>query len=465
MVALTRRRVLAGGVGMVGSAMMTLAAAGCGAPASGSTGAGRPVLEMWAFSQTRTAWQQRAFKKYYSQGDGRGTPIRYGGRFDINFLVLPYSQMHDKMMITTQAGQGGPDIVDIEISRYSQFIKGGVVAFVPLNDYMKPFGGEEALFKGSATDPWSWKGEIHGLGNELNACAMAYRWDLFEQYGIKAPIATYEEMAEAGRKLQRDTNGKVFMIDFNPTGWDSSYWWIMALQQGGGLFDSDGRPRWDDAIGVRTMKFIQEALHGPALDDKNVWGMVSPSGPSRYAAFINGEILTILGPSWNISGFPRQNLKQTDGKWMVQPMPLWASAPNSAPTATWGGTGVSVPRTARHRDWAIEFVLWEHFTPDAVIEDYRERQVWPTLKKAWSNPELTAPIPWFNNQRVGDVISQIADKIPKWYNSPYWPEGTDAFTRVGVVPALQGKRDPAQTLREATAEALRIINFESASAS
>ena len=110
----------------------------------------------------------------------------------------------------------------------------------------------------------------------------------------------------------------------------------------------------------------------------------------------------------------------------------------------------------------MEFELWEHFSPDAVIEDFRERQVWPTLKKAWSNPELTAAIPWFNNQRVGPIINDVAGQIPKWFNSPFWPEATDAFTRVGLVPAFQGKREPAQTLADATLEAERIMNFESA---
>ena len=458
---ITRREFLRGPASVAVAALVAPLVTACGGPSSSAgVSTGKPQLEMWAFSQTRTAWQQRAFKQYYSQGDGRGTPIKYGGEFDINFLVLPYSQMHDKMMITTQAGQGGPDIVDIEISRYSQFIKGGSAAFVPLNEYMKDYGGAEALFTGSATDPWSWKGEIHGLGNELNACAMAYRWDLYDQYGVQLPIKTYEEMAEAGKKLQKDTNGKIYLIDFDINGW--GYWWIMTLQQGGGFFDSDGRPKWQEPAGVRTMQYMQTALYGARLDGKDAWAMVQPAGPSRNAVFANGEVLTLLGPSWNISGFPRQNLKQTDGKWMVQPMPLWGGASGGAPTATWGGTGVCVPQTTRHRDWAVEFVLWEHFTPDAVIEDFRERQVWPTLKKAWSNPELTAAIPWFNNQAVGPIINDVADQIPKWFNSPFWPEGTDAFTRVGLVPALQGKREPAQTLSDATAEAQQIMNFESA---
>jgi arabinosaccharide transport system substrate-binding protein len=459
----TRRRVLGSALALAGAspAMLLMGACGEGGGRPGVPGGGgRPQLEMWAFSQTRTAWQKRAFEKYYRQGDGRGTPIRYGGTFDINFLVLPFNQMHDKMMITTQAGQGGPDIVDIEIGRYSQFIKGGVVGFIPLNGPMAAFGGEAALFTGSATDPWSWRGEIHGLGNELNACAMAYRWDLYEQYGISVPITTYEDLAEAGRKLQRDTGGRVFIIDFDVGG--AGYWWVMTLQQRAGYFDSDGIPAWDAPAAVRTMAYMQEGLYGPRKDGQGAWAMVPPAGPSRNAAFINGEILTLLGPSWNISGFPRQNLSQTAGKWMVQPLPLWRDVPDCAPTATWGGTGVCVPRTARYPQQALDFVLWEHFTPDAVVEDYRERQVWPTLKKAWSLPELTEAIPWFNNQPVGRLINDVAGEIPKWFNSPYWPEATDAFLRVGLVPALQQRQDPARTLPAAKQEAQRIIDFESA---
>lgn len=449
---LSRRSFLQSAATAGGAFVLAPVLAACG-PAGRL--AQRPTLEMWAFSETRTAWQQQGFQQYYSKGDGRGTPMRYGGMFNLNFLVLPYGQMHDKLMITTQAGQGGPDIADVEIGRYSQFIKGGTNAFVTLNDYIKEHGGTEQLFTGSATDPWSWQGTINGLGNELNACAMAYRFDLYEKYGIQTPIKTYEAFAEAGKKLQQDSGGKVHLIEFDPAG--TGYWWPMTLQRGGGYFNAKGLPEWQQEAGVATAKYMQDALY------KDRWALVAPaSSNSLNAAFINGEDLTILGPSWKFSGFPQQSLKQTKGQWMVQPMPVWGNDPNSAPTATWGGTGVCVPRSSPHRDMAVDFVLWEHFTPDAVLLDYRKRQVWPTLRKAWSAPELTAPIPWFNNQKVGDVINAVAGKIPKWYNSPFWPEGTDAMTRVGWVPAMLGKQDPAQTFPAAAKQAESIISFESA---
>ena len=449
---LTRRgflRTLATGAGLVALGALET---GCG---PGGRTAAKPTLEMWAFSDTRTEWQKAGFDNYYSKGDTQGTKAQYAGQFNLNFHILPYSQMHDKLMITAQAGQGGPDIADVEISRYSQFIKGGVNVFISLNKLIDEHGGTQELYTGSATDPWSWKGEINGLGNELNACAMAYRYDLFEKYHIQAPIKTYEEMAEAGKKLQKDSGGKAYILDINPTDW--GYWWIMTLQQGGGFFNAQGEPEWQDQAGAHTLQFLQDALY------KDGWAMVTPTGPSRNAAFINDQILSILGPSWNIVGFPEQNLAPTKGKWTMQPMPLWASV-KSAPTATWGGTGVSVPRSSPHADMAADFVVWEHFTPAAVLADFKYRQVWPTLKKAWSSPELTAPIDWFNGQKAGDVIEQVAGDIPKWYNSPFWPEGTDAFTRIALSPSLQqtNRATPATALNAAAAATDRIMNFESA---
>jgi len=448
----SRRQFLRAAAAVGGMTVLAPLLAACG---SSGRLAGKPTLEMWAFSDTRTKWQKNGFNTYYSKGDTQGVRADYAGKFNLNFLTLPYGQMHDKLMITAQAGQGGPDIADVEISRYSQFIKGGVNVFISLNDRIQQHGGTEQLYTGSATDPWSWKGEINGLGNELNACAMAYRFDLFEKYGIAAPIKTYEQMADVGKKLQKDSGGKAYLLDIDPTSW--GYWWMLTQQQGGGFFNAQGQPEWQEEAGVRTLQFLQDALY------KDKWAMVTPVGPSRNSAFVNGQILSILGPSWNIVGFPQQNLEPTKGKWTMQPMPIWQSV-KSAPTATWGGTGVSVPRSSAYVDMAADFVVWEHFTPAAVLADFTYRQVWPTLKKAWSSPVLTAPIAWFNNQQAGQIIEQVAGQIPKWYNSPFWPEGTDAMTRVALAPALAetNQQEPKQALQEAAAATNKIIRFESA---
>jgi arabinosaccharide transport system substrate-binding protein len=421
---------LAAGSGLLG---------GCAAAPAYNTGA-KQTLEFWAFSDTRTAWQKKAWELYKQQKKPD---------FDIHFLTLPYSQMHDKIMITSQAGSGGPDIADIEISQFSRYIKGDVI-FADMTPRLQQGGLLDKFYRPSATDPWTWNGKVYGLGNELNTCLMSYRWDIWEKAKVKTPIETWDEFVEQARRFHQDT--KNYLIDIEDLGWGQ--WWMLTLQQKGGFFGKDGRPTLNSPEGIKTLAFQQNAL-------KDGWAIPRPTGQAYNAALSSGSVATLLGPSWNFSGFTQQNLKETKGKWHLQALPRWT--PGGSRTATWGGTGVSVLKTSPMANEAIDFVVWEHTTPEAVMFDFDERQVWPTFRPAFDNPKLTAPIEFFDNQKVGDLIKEVSPEINQWYNSPFWPETTDACVRVGITPAIQNPSRPAQdALTAAQNEAMGIIEFETA---
>ena len=433
----SRRRFIkqigAAGSLFLGGALMS----GCAAPAS-STGA-KPTLDFWAFSSTRIAWQKKAFELYKQEKKPD---------FDINWLILPYNQMHDKVMITAQAQSGGPDIADIEISQFSRFIKGDVI-FFDLTPKLQQANVLDQMYRPSATDPWSWQNKVYGLGNELNTCLMSYRWDIYEKAGVKTPIETWDDFVVQAKKFNKDTGNA--LIDVEYTGWGQ--WWIMTLQQGGGFFGPDGQPALDAPPGIKTLSFQKQAI-------TDGWSILRPTGQGYNVALGSGAIATLLGPSWNFSGFVQQNLPKTKGQWRLQPLPRWE--PNGSRTATQGGTGVCVLKTSQMADAAADFVIWEHTNTPAVMFDFEERQVWPTYRPAFEDPRLTQPIPFFDNQRVGELIQQVSPEINKWYNSPYWPETTDAAVRVGITPALQTAQPAASALAAAQQQATRIIAFESA---
>src|SRR5262245_65653957 len=93
--------------------LATLGLAAC-APAPASV-AGTTRLEAWAFSETRVTWQQRAARLYAQRVDPT---------LSVEWTVLPNQQMHDKLLIASQAGTGGPDLADVEISQFSRFLQG-----------------------------------------------------------------------------------------------------------------------------------------------------------------------------------------------------------------------------------------------------------------------------------------------------------------------------------------------------
>ena len=45
-------------------------------------------------------------------------------KININFTVLPYDDMHNKLQSALLSGKGAPDICDIEVGKFPNFLKG-----------------------------------------------------------------------------------------------------------------------------------------------------------------------------------------------------------------------------------------------------------------------------------------------------------------------------------------------------
>ena len=439
MAPVSRRSVLKGaaaaGLAVGGASLVS----SCGDSPNFNKGA-KKTLQFWAFTDTRINWQKKAFELYKAAKNPD---------FEIEWLILPYTQMHDQLLVTAQAGSGGPDIADVEISQFPRFIKGDVL-FVDLQAKLKQMGEWDNLYHPSATDPWSWKGKTYGIGNELNACLLSYRWDVWKKAGVNTEIGTWAEFVEEAKRFHKDTGDH--LLDQAYLDWGQ--WWLLTLQQGGGFFGSNGKPIVDSPESLRTLSWMQKAV-------KDGWSTLRPAGQAYNVALEQGKIASLLGPSWQFSGFVQQNIASTKGKWHLMPFPRWEAG--GSRTATQGGTGVAVLSTSEFAEEARDFVLFEHTTAKALLHDYDLRQVWPSYKPAFKDRRLTQPMEFFDGQRVGDLISEVSPEINKSYMSPYWAETTSAFTRLGLTPAMQNVRmSPRNALEAAQKESLSIIDFVTA---
>ncbi|REF37001.1 ABC transporter substrate-binding protein [Thermasporomyces composti] len=439
MAQISRRSVLkkaaAVGASLAGSSLLS----GCGRAPNFNRGA-KKKLSFWAFTDTRIAWQQRAFELYKRLKNPD---------FEIEWLILPYRQMHDQLLVTAQARSGGPDIADVEISQFARYIKGDVL-FVDLKPKLVEMGEWDNLYHPSATDPWTWQGKVYGIGNELNACLLSYRWDIWEKAGVNTEIQTWDEFVEEAKRFHRDTGN--YLIDQQYLDWGQ--WWLMTLQQGGGFFDEKGQPVLDSEKSLRTLTWMQQAL-------KDGWSTHRPQGHSYNIALEEGRIASLLGPSWQFSGFIQQNIPKTKGKWHLMPFPRWSEG--GSRTATQGGTGVAVLNTSEFIEEALDFVLFEHTNVEALLGDFELRQVWPTYRPAFDAPVLTQPMEFFDGQRVGSLINEVSPEINTTYVSPFWPETTSVFVRHGLTPPLQDlDMSPKDALARAQQKALDAIEFATA---
>ncbi|HLL49248.1 MAG TPA: extracellular solute-binding protein, partial [Thermomicrobiales bacterium] len=84
------------------------------------------TLEVWGFNRERLNFAENAAQ----------LPVftdKYPN-VTVNFREFPFAQMHDKLLAALASGQGAPDVAEVEIGRFSQFLKGEHVPFVPLTE-------------------------------------------------------------------------------------------------------------------------------------------------------------------------------------------------------------------------------------------------------------------------------------------------------------------------------------------
>lgn len=369
------------------------------------------ALIFWGFATNRNRWYNALAEPYKEDHPN----------VSIDVQEISYDEMHNKVATTLIAGTGAPDIADIEISRFGQFVKGERVGFVPLNDLIAD--KMDDLYQRSALSPWSWEGKNYGLGNELNACLLFYRHDLLDEAGIETPIEDWDDFAAKGQAYV-DATGKGW-IALSPTSW--GYWWIIA-QAFNGFFDSEGNPSFDNEGGVKTMQMLADWRwqHNIAIE--------RASGDAQYGQMQAGEFAIDIGAPW-YQGFMKDNAAQLEGQWEMQLLPLFADGSGSV-SGTHGGTGTCVTEQSEHPDVAIDFISFCNLTNEGVLLGFEMQNLFPTWKPAWEDERMQFQDPYFNNQRPADFITEGAPHMPPLNNSPWWPEVTDAFERLVITPVL-----------------------------
>ncbi|HEV2126187.1 MAG TPA: extracellular solute-binding protein [Chloroflexota bacterium] len=400
------------------------------------------TMEAWYAAETRASWQKEAVKDY---NKAKGYEIT------VNWVRAGNGpQLLDKLVVATASGSGLPDMADVIINEIGKLLKTPNPPLLAFNDYLR--GKEKDFFMPSFADPWSANGKIYGLGNELNVVLFAYRHDLFDKAGIKAPLKTWNEAMEAGRTLSSIAPEGLFFVSAGPIG----TFHTLAIQAGGGYLENGNRLIIDHEQNVKALQFIVDSAH--RLRATSLIPSARPEKDQgnalRKAALNSGAVAAEIGPSWRISGGLRADAPDTEGRWMVQPLPQWSTS-GPRRTTSQGGTGMSVLKESKYKDIAADFVIWEHSTK-AVLHDYDQRQVWPTYKKVYDDPRLSEPVPWFNNQRVGTLLKQEAETMLPFYQGVWWPEIAAAAGK-HITAAIKNEKPVRQALQEAQAEAKAAI--------
>ncbi|MET0771715.1 MAG: extracellular solute-binding protein, partial [Candidatus Limnocylindrales bacterium] len=151
------------------------AALAAGALIAPATVAQTPTdLSLWVFVDRHGTFMQKQAELWNAANPDR--PI------NLTFESIPYDDMHNNLLAAFVGGSGAPDLVDIEIGKFSTFVKTeDTVHLLDLTDVVAPYLPDLIA---SRMAPYQAYGKQLGIDYHLGAYLMYYNRALLEEAGI-----------------------------------------------------------------------------------------------------------------------------------------------------------------------------------------------------------------------------------------------------------------------------------------
>ena len=317
-----------------------------------------------------------------------------------------------------------PDLVEVEIGSVGKFFRPPVesVGFLPLNKFIERDGLRQQLVEARLT-PWTKDGQVFGIPHDVHPVSLTYRKDLWEQAGVDLKtVRTWQEFHSAAKTYVAYWRGKTerprYAIALPSVSADGVI--QMLLQRGVNVVDADNTVRLTDPRVAKTLVFYATLIAG----ENRVATDVTPGGVNWTRDLASGDVGAMLTPDWSVT-YLRRYAPTLTGKLGMIPLPRFD--PTDAPTATWGGTMIGIPRNARDPEASWALLKHLYLTPQALEARQRFTDILPPVKSMWTDARYDAPDPLYDGQRTGRVFTELAAVVPGRTVTPFTHFGSAAL--------------------------------------
>ncbi len=397
-----------------------------------------PALTVWVF--THVAY------------DEHGHRLKdHPHRRDIELRNLG-NAMFDRLSLAVMSKTGLPDLVEIEQSVIGRFLRGPLdeIPFVDLTDRIQAEGWDEKCVKARFAR-YSVNGRIFGIPHDLHPLVLVYRPDVLESLGYTPDDLTlWTDWVDAARIMYKPgTLGtRDWRYGLSLSTVEAYDYLAMLWQRGGDIFRPDGGIIIDDDLAVDTLAFYVSLLRS----DPPAAGPELSSWTEDFAALARGQIVALLCPDWKLATIQMDAKAFLAGKVRCMPMPAWAEG--GPRTASMGGTVMCIPQGCTDVDRAWELAKFLYFDRGSLVERFRTQTIVPPLTTVFDDPVFDEAVPFFQGQRVGRLLTELALEVPPVQGSAYMPEayallnGTFADVCAGHVAPSEALNGVATELRE-----------------
>lgn len=356
---------------------------------------------------------------------------------------LSYDDMHNKLSLALESGEGAPDIVDIELGKFPSFMT-GKIGIRELSDVMEPY--QESVVQ-SRLDIYSKDGRYYGLPTHVGATVAFYNTELLEEAGINyEDIITWDDYKNAGIKYYEAT-GKSFATVETTAQWMVN---LMLAQKGGDYLTDDGDLQINNEIMVEVLTYIKEMQNTGAF---TIVPGGQPDNEEAYPCYNSGEYAAQVMPFWQTSRFVNY-MTDLNKKVAIVPAPVWDPANDKCISIGGGGTGTAIIASSQHSDLAAELMAYIKLSEEANKEVWNILGFDPVNTKVWLDVALTQNpdnqfVKYFVNYPF-DTLNEIKDGIGLVgvLTNEKWPSINNEFCTVTLNNIFENEMDVQKALDE-----------------
>ena len=406
-------------------------------PAAGLAEAIPTELTFWTYVELHSEFMEDAANRWNEMHPDE--PIK------LNCESYPtVDDMHSKLLITLQSGQGAPDIVDVNVAKFSNFVRGEDIGFIPLNDIIEP---EKDAFLEAVLDIYKKNDTYYAIEYHVGAPVIFYNTEILDAAGVKVEDLVYwSDVAEAGKKVLEAT-GKP-MITFEIA--DSWCYYIMCGEKKSDWMDKDGNVIMDNQANADVLHFMLDMIDaGTAI--------TTPGGgfhTEEYYGFMGqGGAASMLLPLWYMDRFTNF-MPELKGKIQIAPIPKWD---DESVAPVFGGTGTCVTTQCKSPDLAKRFLY------EAKISKTGSGNIWtvlgfdPLRMDIWDDETIFKADNVFTDyygKDIFDIIIAMKDEFyPTNITDPLFPAANTLIANEVLFKALaERNQTPEEILKEAADE-------------
>lgn len=354
-------------------------------------------LEMWDFVDLHSQFYSEMVKEWNTKHPDQ--------QLNVTFTTYPYADMHDKLKMAVQTGEGAPDLCDIEIGQFPTFLK-GEVPFREMDDVVDQYKSDIVP---SRLSIYAQDGKQYGIPTHVGATVMYYNTEVLSKYGVDyKKIKTWDDYTAAAEKVKAGSSGKVTMTDVDTGGTD---WLSLSLAENKVDYtDATAKKANVQSDAIKDMIKMQKSWKDKGLAVDSPGGQLDTE--EGYAAVGDGKVASFPKALWYMSRFLNY-LPDQSGKWAIAPCPVYkAGQPRSVGI---GGTGTIVMKSSKNADLAAKWLAWAKLSKEGT------KQIWeilgfdPANMRLWTDKAITAEksnkyLKYFKTNPF-DVLNEIKSEI------------------------------------------------------